>query len=76
MFQPAEHEQTVTTIARLKKIDLNLHDLEAEAEELVADRVVAHVLKKQNDEKHTCANDPGKFLATGKKRNPDVDRSE
>ena len=51
VFQPGEFEQTVTTIARLKKIDLHFFsDLQPEAEELLANRVVAHILTKQNDE--------------------------
>ena len=39
VFQLAECEQTATTIARLKEIDLTFRD-----------RVVSHILKKQNDE--------------------------
>ena len=40
VFQLAEYEQTVTTIARMRKIDLNFRDPESEAEELIADRVL------------------------------------
>ena len=48
VFQLAENEQTVTTTARMRKIDLNFRDPEPEAEELIADSVVAHILTKQN----------------------------
>ena len=41
-FQFAEYEKTATTI------DLNFKDPELEAEELAADRVVAHILAKQD----------------------------
>ena len=50
VFQLAEYAKTVTTIARMRKIDLNVHDPEPEPEELIANRVVAHSLKKQNDD--------------------------
>ena len=45
-FQFAEHEQIVTTIVQMRKIDLNFKDPEPEAEQLTADR--AHILAKQN----------------------------
>ena len=48
VFQFAEYEQIVTTIVRMRKIDLNFKDPESEAEQLTADRVVAHILAKQN----------------------------
>ena len=48
VFQFAEYEQIVTTIVRMKKIDLNFKDLEPEVEELTAHRVVAHIVAKQN----------------------------
>ena len=47
VFQFAEYEQTVTTIVRMKKIDLNLKDSEPEAEELAANRVVGDILTWQ-----------------------------
>ena len=50
VFQLVEYVQTVTTIARLEKIDLHFRDPEPEAEELLANRVVAHILRKQNDQ--------------------------
>ena len=49
VFQFAEYEQTVTTMVRMRKIDLNFKDPEPEAEQLTADRVVACILAKQND---------------------------
>ena len=50
VFQLAEYEQTVTTVARFKKFDLNFRDPEPETEELIANRDAAHILKKQDDE--------------------------
>ena len=47
VFQFAEFEQIVTTTVRVRKIDLNFKDLEPEAEQLTADRVVAHILARQ-----------------------------
>ena len=48
VFQLVEYEQMVTTIVRMKKIELNFKDPEPEAEELTADRAVAHILANQN----------------------------
>ena len=44
--QFAEYDQIVTTIVRMQKIDSNFWDPEPEAEQLTADRVVAHILGK------------------------------
>ena len=54
VFQLAEYEQTVTTIARMRKIKLNFRDPEPEAEELIADRVVAHILTKATHRVEQC----------------------
>ena len=48
VFQFAEYEQIVTTIVRMRKIDLNFKDPEPQAEQFTADRVVAHILATQN----------------------------
>ena len=45
MFQVSEYEQTVTTIARMRKIDLNFRDPEPEAEELIADGFHSHEVR-------------------------------
>ena len=42
VFQLEENEQTVTTTARMRKIDLNLRDTGSQTEEVIADRVAAH----------------------------------
>ena len=48
VLQLAEYEQMVTTIVSRNKIELNFKDPWPEAEELTADRAVAHILAKEN----------------------------
>ena len=48
VFHFAEYEQMATTIVLMKKIELNFKDPEPEAEELTADRALAHILANQN----------------------------
>ena len=59
VFQFAEYEQTVTTMVRMRKIDLNFKDPEPEAEQLTADRApAAHEGSKESS--HTTAAQVGK----------------
>ena len=47
VFHFAEYEQIVTTFVQMRKIDLMLKDPKPEAEQLTADRVVAHILSSR-----------------------------
>ena len=60
VFQFAEYEQIVTTIVRMRKIDLHFKDPEPEAEQLTADRVVAHILCGAGVQKLTCTSERSK----------------
>ena len=79
-------ERMVTTIVSMKKIELNFKDSEPEAEELTAERAVAHILANQNTagrNNETCrdsgncgARVPRPTCTSVRRRKRAVDRSD